>query len=403
MRLALSFTNLGPYHLARLRALGHRLEAEGSSLIVYETAGTERRYPWKASREAEPFERKTLFPGRALEEIPARECAQAIECGLRSDRPDAVGVVGYVRPECLAALRWAERAERPVILLSESQRIDKRRSWWKEAIKSRRVKRCSSALVGGPRHREYLVELGMPSARITLGYNAVDNERLANQAQAARARGPLNGIPVDRPYLLAVNRFVPEKNLAMLVRAFARLREHSNGGQAWSLVLCGDGPDRPALEALVGRLCPCGLVHFPGFLQEADLIPYYAFASAFVHPSRSEPWGLVVNEASACGLPLLVSQRAGCVETLVPEPTGTTGRRFDPSDEGDVLAGLIWMTSLSDHERAAMGQRAGEIVLQWGPDRFAQGMLDALEVAMRHSHRSAHALALAAQQKMEVR
>jgi hypothetical protein len=91
------------------------------------------------------------------------------------------------------------------------------------------------------------------------------------------------------------------------------------------------------------------------------------------------------------------------VETLVPEPTGTTGRRFDPSDEGDVLAGLIWMTSLSDHERAAMGQRAGEIVLQWGPDRFAQGMLDALEVAMRHSHRSAHALALAAQQKMEVR
>ena len=62
-------------------------------------------------------------------------------------------------------------------------------------------------------------------------------------------------------------------------------------------------------------------IHCPGFLQSEELVRYYAFASAFVHASISEPWGLVVNEAAACGLPLLVSDRAGCADTLGARPT----------------------------------------------------------------------------------
>jgi glycosyltransferase involved in cell wall biosynthesis len=301
---------------------------------------------------------------------------------LKRDRPDVVGVVGYARPECMAALSWATRRARPVVLLSESQRIDKPRVWWKERVKSRRVRRCASALVGGPRHRSYLAELGMPEERIVLGYDAVDNQGLEAQAQAARTAGR-SWIPVAGRYLLAVNRFVPEKNLAMLIRAFGRVIEAMPAEQAWSLVLCGDGPERRALEALVERLGLAGRVHFPGFLQEAELVPYYAFASAFVHASLSEPWGLVVNEAAACGLPLVVSDRAGCVETLVPDPIGTTGRRFDPGDLEGVVAAMSWVTSLSDAKRAEIGMRARDVARQWGPERFAEGMLEALAIAIR--------------------
>jgi glycosyltransferase involved in cell wall biosynthesis len=380
MKLALTFTNLGPYHLARLRALGERLEARGWSLLVYETAESERRYPWEAGRRREPFQRETLVTGQALEDIPARVCVRAIDESLERDRPDAVGIVGYVRPECLATLRWAERCRRPVVLLSESQHIDKRRVWWKEAIKSRRVRRCASALVGGPRHRSYLTALGMPEERIALGYNAVDNVGLASRAEIARQRDR-HDLAVSGPFLLAVSRLVPEKNLAMLIRAFAQVREKGRFRGVWSLVICGDGPERRALGALVERAGLQGLVHFPGFLQEADLVQYYAFASAFVHPSRSEPWGLVVNEAAACGLPLVVSDRAGCAETLVPDPVGTTGRRIDPANEDDLAEAIAWVASLAEAEREAMGLRAREIVGRWGPDRFAQGMFDALAMA----------------------
>ena len=94
-----------------------------------------------------------------------------------------------------------------------------------------------------------------------------------------------------------------------------------------------------------------------------------------------EPWGLVVNEAAACGLPLLVSDRSGSVETFVPEHGGATGRRFDPRDEDDIASGLAWIADLPESERSAMGRRAAEIADDWGPERFARGTIEALGLA----------------------
>ncbi len=394
MRLAVSFTNFGPYHLARLRALGERLRQEGGELIAYETAGTEQRYPWLTRKRAEPFSWITLFPDRILEDLPGSSCAEAMRRALVRDLPDAVGIVGYVRPESMAALGWAREHGRPTILMSESQAIDRPRVWWKEAVKRRRVSAFSAALVGGPRHRDYLVDLGMPADRIALGYNVVDNARFGRLSDRARraAEGRL-GLP-DRPYFLAVSRFVIEKNLALLVRAFAKYRSMAEEASAWDLVLCGDGPDAGEVEATVRATGLESSIHRPGFLQEDELSRWYAFASAFVHPSLMEPWGLVVNEAAACGLPLIVSDRAGCVETLVPDPPGTTGLRFDPRDESALAAALAWVSGLPSGEREAMGRRASEVVSQWGPSRFAEGTMEALQqaVAFERSKRRTRAL-----------
>ena len=74
---------------------------------------------------------------------------------LQRDLPDIIAVAGYARPESLTVAHWARRAKRPVILMSESQRIDRRRVWWKEAVKKNRVRLFDSALVGGPSHRDY--------------------------------------------------------------------------------------------------------------------------------------------------------------------------------------------------------------------------------------------------------
>src|SRR5262249_27569296 len=154
-----------------------------------------------------------------------------------------------------------------------------------------------------------------------------------------RATEGRHGLP-ERRFFLTVSRFAPEKNLSRLVRAFALYRRSTPDASAWDLVLCGDGPDAdPVAQAIRDS----GLAHSiqrPGFLQAGELTRWYAFASAFVHPSLMEPWGLVVNEAAACGLPLLVSERAGCSPTLVPDPPGTTGRTFDPRDEEAMAASL---------------------------------------------------------------
>ncbi len=132
---------------------------------------------------------------------------------------------------------------------------------------------------------------------------------------------------------------------------------------------------------------PCGesgvadAIHRPGFLQADGLARWYAHAGAFVHPAMSEPWGLVVNEAAACGLPLVISDRAGAVETFVPEHGEPTGRRFDPTDEDAIAAALAWISGLPADERRGLGARAATIASEWGPERFASGTIEALRIA----------------------
>ena len=380
MRVAIGFTNFGPYHLARLRALAERLREQGDELVAYETAGHERKYPWAAGEAPPSMVRRTLFPDVDLESLSSSSCRLAMLEALDEDRPDALLAVGYVRPEVLAMSSWARRHRVPIVLLSESQRIDARRVFWKEAVKSHRVRRFDAALVGGERHRDYLIELGMPAERIELGYNAVDHDRYAAQARSLRADAASHvGLPV-RAYFLAVCRFVPEKNLNRLVRAFAAYRRQA-GGDAWDLVLCGGGPLDFEIEAAVREAGAADAVHRPGFLQADELCRWYAHAGAFVHPSLVEPWGLVVNEAAACALPLLVSERCGCAPTLVPDPSGTTGERFDPMDEAGLSAAMLRIAGLSETTRMEMGRRAERIAAQWGPRRFAQGAVRAIELA----------------------
>ena len=381
MTFAVCFTNFGPYHLARLRALAGRLARRGGRLIAYEVAGREQTYPWARSRHDEPFEWITMFPNRALETIEPGACRRAMVAALERGRPDALGIVGYARPESMAAARWARRRNRPAILMSESQAIDRPRAWWKELVKRRRVRLFDAAVVGGPAHRDYLARLGMSPARITVGYNAVDNDYFASATRRWRddPRGRA-GLPAA-PYFLTVCRFAPEKNLLRLIRAYVRYRQRNAGQPAWDLVLCGDGPERNAVEAAVSITGCAQAIHRPGFLQVDALPRWYAHAGAFILPSLSEPWGLVVNEAAASGLPLLVSHRAGCAATLVPEPEGTTGARFDPLDVEGLADRLLEMATAPAERRAAMGRRAFETVSRWGPDRFARGVLEAVDLA----------------------
>ncbi|MGO9464340.1 MAG: glycosyltransferase family 4 protein [Isosphaeraceae bacterium] len=381
MIFAVCFTNFGPYHLARLRALASRLTGRGDRLIAYEVAGSERTYPWARSERDEPFTATTLFPERVLETLEPFVCRKAMTAALDRDRPDALGIVGYARPESMAAAHWAWRHGRPAILMSESQAVDRPRAWWKEMIKRRRVGWFDSALVGGPRHRHYLIQLGMPADKIALGYNAVDNDYFESEARRAReSRTARSGLPRS-PYFLTVCRLVPEKNLNRLIEAFAHYREQSDARTAWDLVICGDGLGLANVNDAVSRSGCAHAVHLPGFLQVHELPRWYAHAGAFVLPSLSEPWGLVANEAAACGLPLLISSRAGCVDTLVPEPEGLTGGRFDPYDLEEMTTKLSWMATCPDEERLAIGRRAAETVASWNPDRFARGFLEALELA----------------------
>nr|WP_272507835.1 glycosyltransferase [Salinibacter ruber] len=265
--------------------------------------------------------------------------------------------------------------------MSESTGHDFERSWWRERVKKRIVSHFAAGLVGGAPHRAYLRELGISKDSIFTGYDAVDNEHFASGAEAVRNSSQNSRDQHSPPdqYFLASGRFVPKKNFPRLIKAFAQYRRHVSSEKGWDLVLLGEGAERDAIEETIDTEDIRERVHLPGFKQYGELPTYYGLAGAFVHPSTREQWGLVVNEAMAAGLPVLVSDRCGCAPDLVDE--GRSGFTFDPYDPS-VLAELMTRVAHGDVDRKQMGAASRTIIADWGPERFAMGLRKAAEAAV---------------------
>jgi glycosyltransferase involved in cell wall biosynthesis len=125
-------------------------------------------------------------------------------------------------------------------------------------------------------------------------------------------------------------------------------------------------------------------VRLPGFKQYDELPVYYAFAKAFVHASTTEQWGLVVNEAIASGLPVIVSERCGCVPELVQD----NGFTFQPTDEHELASRLLKMASLSDDERRRLGNASYRIAANFAADRFGEGLEQAAKLALNQPRKA---------------
>jgi len=407
-RIAVVFHHIGPYHHARLNAAADRLSVTG---FEWSAKGYDA---WGAAESPTRYHKVSLFP-EATAHCPGNaKLKQAFWTALEQARPDVVAVNGWNNFGSLISANCCVHRGIPVVVMSESSRQDEHRTSWKEAIKRRIAGLYSAALVGGQRHVEYLAELGMPRERIFTGYDVVDNEyfrqkaeEVRSQRSSASANQPSHKATADREvrqkyalpenYFLASARFVEKKNLAMLIQAYAEYRRSSAFAKAtadkevrdrnsdishqhspWDLVLLGDGPLRQAINNQLSTLNLHRHVHLPGFKPYDELPVYYASANAFVHASTTEQWGLVVNEAIASGLPVIVSNRCGCA----PELVNGNGFTFNPTNEDELTARLLEMASLSDHERKHLVDNSYRIAANFAPERFGEGLERAASVAM---------------------
>lgn len=395
--IAIHFARLGPYHVARLCSAVDALGPIGWNIVALETAGSDSTYAWEHADAVESgFVRKTIFPDRIFENIPSAEIKRGVFKCLNEIRPDAMAIAGWGTVDARACLAWCKKNGARAIVMSETRAADGKRVWWKEWIKSRIVRRFDAGLCGGESHRAYLVELGIPKDRIEFGYNIVDNDFFK----------PSSNISGSEPLFLASNRFIPRKNIGRLIEAYAEyVKSFQFSGfsfqqevvkRVWPLVLLGDGDQCRELvrhcSELGLRSVECdegqdlkrnsyklktptegGTVVFAGFRQIQELPEFYAQAGAFIHPALEEPWGLVINEAMAAGLPVLSSNNVGAAEELVID--GKTGFLFDPKNVNQMADAMAKITAMSWDERLAIGRRAMEHLESVAPKRaFGEGL-----------------------------
>lgn len=373
MRILAVIVNLVPYHIARWTAV----TKVGHEVVLLQRRSGDPFAVLGTSADHLSFEVQTLN-----QQVPLYD---QLDDAIDRVMPDVIVISGYSFAESLAALLVANHRSLPVVVCSESNRHDAPRRWPAEVVKSRILHFAQAGLAGGEPQAAYLEQLGMSPDAIFRGYNAVDNHHFST-AFRWRAMGPgvRSALNLPKSYLLAVSRFTQKKNLAMLIDGFALWRSQlSESVDDLHLLILGDGPLRSDLEAQVEALGLKNHVLLPGASDYSELPSRYGLAEAFIHASSVEQWGLVVNEAMAAGLPVLVSSACGCVPQLVHP--GINGFRFDPRSSSSIAAVITQFVNLQPIQRRRMGQASRRLVSGFGPEAFAAGLTAAVEHASQQN------------------
>jgi 1,2-diacylglycerol 3-alpha-glucosyltransferase len=352
-------------------------------VLAVERASSSAIYAWDSPEVPSGMHHVVLSEGR--EAANETDIFAAIDAKVAPFRPEAIAVPGWSSKTALALTSWAVARRIPVIAMSETNPWDFDRTWKTEFPKRRIAEYFTAGLCTNDGQAAYLHDLGLPEAGIFRGYNIVDNDYFARTAEMM-GQGPMpDGDDGPLPeaargrYFLASNRFIPKKNLALMLTAYARFRQGRSDEPAdWPLVLLGDGDLREPLERQRASLGLTAHVHMPGFRQYHELPAYYGTAGCFVHASTTEQWGLVVNEAMAAGLPVIVSDRCGCASVLVRD--GMNGFTFPPTD-ADALVRAMMEIAANDDDRA-MRRASRDLIGALGPKQFGLGLAGAARYAV---------------------
>jgi glycosyltransferase involved in cell wall biosynthesis len=330
---------------------------------------------WNINRDELKFPYEIIF-GKTLEGVIFLKSVIKTWEKLSFLDPDVLIIGGYSYVAYWAGFFWAKLNKKKIILWSGSNEEDRDKLFLKEKLKGFLIKRCDAANVYGKRSKDYLVKLGMQKNRIFIKGNTTDNAFYYNERTRLRAKRKILckqfGIPFHN--FLYIGRLAKEKNLFFILNAYKKLNADD-----WGLILVGSGPLRGEIERYIKKQLIKD-VFMPGFKQKEEIPQYFVVSDVFVLPSISEPWGLVVNEAMASGLPVLVSEKCGCYPDLIKE--GVNGFSFDPYNIEE-LYGHMKNVVDGKYDLEAMGKDSLGIIKDYTPERAAKVIVDTIKFVLK--------------------
>jgi glycosyltransferase involved in cell wall biosynthesis len=371
-RVALITEIIAPYRIPVFNALSRNEHLDLHVVFLAETDSALRQ--WRVYKSEISFSYEVLPSWRLRAGKRNLLLNWRVRSRLGLFNPEAIICGGYNYLASWQALRWANHHQVDFILWSESNAQDARKSKSSvEMLKMSFLNRCDRFIVPGKSSFAYLQQLGANPGSIFVAPNAVDNSLFQSEVAAARTQESAfrHEKKLPQKYLLYVGRLVPEKGIFDLLAAYAQLEPDVRS--TIGLVFAGDGHSRSELEFAAKKVQP-GTVCFPGFVHREDLAGFYAFAETLVLPTHSDPWGLVVNEAMACELPIIVTSVAGCAADLVQD--GGNGFIVPPRDPGTLSRAML--TLVRDPQlRKQMSARSVEKIRSFSPESCAAGLAEA--------------------------
>jgi glycosyltransferase involved in cell wall biosynthesis len=378
MKIVIMQSRYGPYHIARLKAARKYLAPYGMEIYGIQIASRDE-YLWEEQPIVEDIPLVTVCENASYQELSRKNIKDGTLPILEHIQPHVVVTNGYIFPEAIISIAWCRRNKKGVVVACDSKRNDAKRIWPKEFVKRIVVSACDAAYVSGALSEEYLLELGMNRERIFKGYDCVDNDFFGGIAsQRSEKKFSQKG---TEKFFISASRFIRSKNILGLLEAYKKYQIEM-GQNAWGLVLAGDGEQAQIIRKYITDNHIENLF-LPGFVNSLELAKLFSLSACYIHPGVQETWGLVVNEAMACSLPLLLSKNIGCVPDLLEE--GCNGLSFDPASVEDIAKAMLCMTNLSLEQRCQMGKRSKEIIDLWGLENFSRTLHQAIITAHEFS------------------
>jgi len=342
LRVAILWQGLSGYSHACFSALS----AQGADVLVFHSAQGANA----------PFDADAITHGLRTHAWQGQPDADDVETALTSFAPNVLLVSSWHIPAYRRAAR-RRKGQMVRVLCMDNQ-------WWATPKQVLGVGSSpflvrpayDAAFVPGERSADFARRLGFPDERIIRGIYSCDHARFDAVAEA-------RGQAVPEPAFVFVGRLVAEKGIDVLAAAYRRYRELAK--EPWPLLVGGTGPESSRLSDIPG-------VDLLGFVQPDDLPSLLGRAGCLVLPSRFEPWGVVVHEATAAGLPVVCTSVCGAASRLVLD--GYNGAVVSPGDAGALARALLRISGSDDAARLAMSQASRSLALQFTPERWARHM-----------------------------
>lgn len=303
---------------------------------------------------------------------------------IARERFDALWVHGYAQASNWIGFATAACLRIPFLVRGDSQLLVHRplplRSL-RRLVLATLFRAASGLLYIGQQNRRFYEWFGVPAEKLYFAPYSVDNTFFGERAQAAHCGGRREAIRArigagpDDVVLLVVGKLMGFKRPLDIVRAMTRLDRRAIA------VFVGDGELRPAVERELAVAGVRGVV--TGFVNQSDLPEWYAAGDVAVLASDFEKWGLVVNEAMACGLPIVASDLVGCAPDLVHE--GVSGSVFRARDP-DALAAALRPLVEQPAVRRKLGEGARQLIARYDLAAAADGIVAAATAVTQDAH-----------------
>lgn len=375
MRVVITHTDLRIYWPSRIAALQQALESRGDELYTIEIAGAGSHYSFY-NNTTQIRNWHCLYPTIRMEDISPARAARKLVTTLNELMPDVVMAGSIAFPSGAAAVYWAKKNRRPVVIFDDIRAEDVPRNGFVNYIKKLIYQQVDAVLCPAADWVDSFRQWSFSPRQIFYGVDVVDNDFWSLPDPQALPPEGLQEWP--SPFFLAVGRQIPAKNFPFLLVVYDMYRKIA-GEKSLPLAIIGEGPERGSIQQIISDRRLDDVYLFP-FVSPERLKAFYHHAAALIMPSKCETWGLVVNEAMAAGLPVLVSSNCGCASVLVKEHIN--GYTFHPERKDRLLTALLSFTNKSSIERAAMGRASRRVIRPWGLEQFVSGSLQAVDYAL---------------------